>query len=96
VNFEGASLESSTSSVFPNPFNDGEQLMLTLESEVAGAATVSITDALGREVARNKVELPRGGATLPLPSLNGKPAGIYLVHLMLPSGTIKAVKVQKQ
>ena len=96
VNFEGASLESSTSSVFPNPFNDGEQLMLTLESEVAGAATVSITDALGREVARNTVELPRGGATLPLPSLNGKPAGMYLVHLVLPSGTTKAVKVQKQ
>ena len=96
VNFAGASLDASSSSAFPNPFTDTEQLMLSVQSDKEGMATVSITDALGREVTRSQATVPSGGATLPLPSLTGKPAGLYLVHLTLPSGVVKTVRVQKQ
>jgi hypothetical protein len=98
VNFGGASdaVVTSTSSVFPNPFRDGDQLSVNVQSGVAGNAVIQVTDAMGREITRQKAEVNLGSSTMQLPSLDNKPAGVYLVRLALPSGTTQTIKVQKQ
>ena len=98
VSFTGAGniVETSTSSVFPNPFHEGEQLLVNVKSAVAGNATLRITDTLGREVLNQTTEVPAGNSTVALPSLNARPAGVYLVRLTLPGGATQTIKVQKQ
>lgn len=97
VNFGGFSEESAgTSTIFPNPFRDGEQLMMNIKAATEGTATVRVTDAMGREVTRQTVQVPAGASTLAVPSLDGKPAGVYLVRLVLPNGAAQTIKVQKQ
>ena len=98
VNFGGtaAAAVTSTSSVFPNPFHDGEQLVLNVRTAVAGTATVRVMDALGREVARQTAEVSGETAAINLPSLDTRPAGVYLVRLSLPSGATQTIKIQKQ
>jgi hypothetical protein len=98
VNFGGASdaVVTTTSSVFPNPFRDGDQLSVNVQSSVAGKAVIQVTDAMGREITRQQAEVNVGSSTLQLPSLDKKPVGVYLVRLALPSGTTQTIKVQKQ
>lgn len=97
VEFGGLSdVVASTSSVFPNPFRNGEQLMVSLKADVAGKALVRVTDALGREITRQMVDITAGGSTVALPSLDNKPVGVYLVRLTMPNGTTQTIKVQKQ
>ncbi|MDO7875264.1 T9SS type A sorting domain-containing protein [Hymenobacter sp. ASUV-10] len=98
VDFGGKSdaVVSSTSSVFPNPFRDGDQLSVNVQSGVAGNAVIQVTDAMGREITRQKAEVSVGSSTMQLPSLDNKPAGVYIVRLALPSGTTQTIKIQKQ
>ncbi len=97
VSFGGFSEESAgTSSVFPNPFRDGEQLMMNIKAATEGTAMVRVTDAMGREVTRQTAQVPAGASTLAVPSLDGKPVGVYLVRLVLPDGAAQTIKVQKQ
>ena len=97
VNF-GASdvVKVGTSSAFPNPLHNGEQLLVNVQSGTAGSALVRVTDALGREVTRQAAEVLAGSSTLQLPSLDSNPAGMYLVRLTLPNGTSQTIKIQKQ
>ncbi len=98
VNFggAGAAVANTTSSVFPNPFHEGEQLLMSLKTRSTGTAVVRITDALGREVARQQMEVAAEATTLSLPSLDSKPAGLYLVQLALPGGAVQTIRIQKQ
>ncbi len=98
VNFGGSAeaAVASTSSVFPNPFRDGEQLVLSVKTAVSGTATVRVLDALGREVARQTADVSSETGTINLPSLDARPAGVYLVRLSLPSGATQTIKIQKQ
>ncbi|HYE79849.1 MAG TPA: T9SS type A sorting domain-containing protein, partial [bacterium] len=69
----------------PNPFSD--QLAITLASARPLQAHLTLTDALGRLVARQSVALPPGQHQLPLslpaPSI---PPGTYLLTLHTPDG----------
>ena len=96
VNFGGSDVEVAKSSVFPNPLHEGEQLMMSLVSSLEGQATVRILDAMGRQLVSQTETLRAGISTVALPSLDGKPVGVYLVRFVLPDGTAKTIKVQKQ
>ena len=77
----------------PNPF--GASLALTIEAPTAAtAAPLVLTDALGREVLRQAIDLPAGTSQVALPGLAGLPTGMYVLRLTLGGQpyTVKLVK----
>jgi hypothetical protein len=70
-------------SIFPNPTSG----LLTLETStlIGAEATVSVKNAIGQEVFRQKVNRGESGLKI---DLRGKPAGMYLVQLNLGTETL--------
>ena len=82
--------------VYPSPFRgDNLTVALTLPQAVS-TASLTLTDALGRQVLRQSLgALPAGFSQPALPGLTGLPAGLYVLRLALPTG-IQTVKVVKE
>jgi hypothetical protein len=81
-------------SASPNPFR--QQLALRLYSPLANPAVVlTLTDASGRSVHKQPLNLPAGSSQLELRELAGLPAGVYLLHLTL-DGKPLHLKVVKE
>ena len=94
VQFDG--LATAVFAAYPSPFR-GEQLTVALTlPQAVDAATLTLTDALGRQVLRQPLgALPAGFSQPALPGLAGLPAGLYVLRLALPGGS-QSVKVVKE
>lgn len=79
-------------SAFPVPF--AGQLHVTLQAARAGAATLLLTDALGRELRRQPVQLSGQPQQLTLPT-ETLASGVYALRLLLPDGRSQSVQVLK-
>ncbi|MCR5890286.1 T9SS type A sorting domain-containing protein [Hymenobacter sp. J193] len=76
----------------------GSGAILTLNFTLTAplvAAPLTLTDVTGRVLLRRLVSAPAGPATLVVPELAGRPAGLYIVRLVI-DGRPAQVKVVKQ
>lgn len=64
---------------YPNPYH--QTVMLAIQTDQAGEATLSLTNALGQQIRQQRVVLPVGTTTLPLEAADNLPAGVYLIQL---------------
>ncbi|MDO7884724.1 hypothetical protein [Hymenobacter cheonanensis] len=78
----------------PNPFGDKLALLVTLP-QAATAATLTLTDALGREVLRQPIDTLPAGASKLIISAGTLRAGVYVARLALPTGP-QTLRVLKQ
>ena len=83
----------SALSAAPNPF--GGALTLTVQARDAQRTTATLADASGRTVRSLPLDLPAGRSQLPLPGLDGLPAGLYLLRLPL-DGRVQQLKLVKE
>jgi hypothetical protein len=67
--------------VFPNPSGSATPVSLRLQTERSGEVQLTLTDDLGRLVARQTAPLGTGTATLPLAFAAGLPPGVYLLQV---------------
>lgn len=74
-------LEAASAFSFPNPLRSGEQLNLRFELPAPSAATIVVTDILGRTVARHEADFAAGSVLTGLPT-EGWPAGTYVVRIV--------------
>ncbi|GAB2944621.1 hypothetical protein GCM10027048_06850 [Hymenobacter coalescens] len=79
-------------SAYPVPFDN--QLRVAVQAPQAGAATLLLTDALGRELRRQPVQLTGQPQQLQL-STEAVAAGVYSLRLLLPDGRSQALQVLK-
>lgn len=79
-------------SAYPVPF--AGQLHVTLQAAKAGAATLLLTDALGRELRSLPVQLSGQPQQLTLPT-ETLAAGVYSLRLLLPDGRSQSLQVLK-
>ncbi|MBH8569922.1 fibronectin type III domain-containing protein [Microvirga sp. STS02] len=77
----------------PNPF--GETLTLTTQAASAGVVPLTFTDATGRTVLKQLVEVPAGLAKLPIINLSSLPRGMYVLHITL-DGKAQHLKLVKE
>ena len=81
-------------SALPNPFA-GELTLNVTATTAAPETLLTLTDAAGRTVLAQRVDVPAGSSTLSLTNLDRLPTGVYLLHLPL-DGKTQHVKVVKQ
>lgn len=77
----------------PNPFK--EVLYLRTQAAQAVRTTVVFTDASGRPVLRQELEVPAGAAQLTVHGLGQLPRGFYVLHFAL-EGKTQRVKLVKE
>lgn len=95
VSFDGKATEGgATAFAYPNPFTSDVRLNIASVSE--GKGSVRINDMTGRLVAQRQITLVNGVNEVELPNLGELKSGIYLVHVTLPTGEVKNLKVVKQ
>ncbi|RZJ94776.1 MAG: T9SS type A sorting domain-containing protein [Hymenobacter sp.] len=95
VSFDGAVATSVTLVSYPNPFTDNVGLTLEGLTATDGAiAYVKVVDMAGRTVSDQK--LPLNGGSLLLGDLGNLHSGLYLVKVILPDGSTKTVRIQRQ
>ena len=95
VSFDGkANSEGTTAFAYPNPFTS--DVTLSLPSKTEGQGQVIITDMTGRMVSQRPITVGAGNNDVPLSSLGDLRNGIYMMHVTLPSGETKNLKVVKQ
>ena len=95
VSFDGkANSEGTTAFAYPNPFTS--ELHLNLSSKTEGQGQVFITDMTGRTVSQRLIAVSSGNNDVSLTSMGDLKNGIYLMHVTLPSGETKNLKVLKQ
>ncbi|RTQ48604.1 PKD domain-containing protein [Hymenobacter gummosus] len=79
-------------SAYPVPF--GQQLTVALQAAKAGPATLLLTDALGRELRRQPVQLSGAAQQVNMPT-DAIAAGVYTLRLLLPNGRSQSLQVVK-
>ena len=95
VSFDGKATEGgATAFAYPNPFTSDVRLNIASTSE--GKGSVRINDMTGRLVAQRQIALVNGANDVELSNLGELKSGIYLVHITLPTGEVKNLKVVKQ
>lgn len=67
--------------VFPNPSGVATAVAVLLQAEQAGAVQLTLTDAVGRVVARQTAQVAAGTTTLPLESTADLAAGVYALQV---------------
>ncbi|MBP8240176.1 MAG: DUF11 domain-containing protein [Saprospiraceae bacterium] len=72
--------------VYPNPF--AEYCRLKLSSSLSGDALISIYSPLSQQVIQTRVELRPGDTDTELPLPPRLPAGVYIVKVQFPSGSV--------
>lgn len=72
--------------VYPNPF--AEYCRLKLSSNLSGDALISIYSPLSQQVVLTRVELRPGDTDTELPLPPQLPAGVYIVKVQFPSGSV--------
>ncbi|RZJ94961.1 MAG: T9SS type A sorting domain-containing protein, partial [Hymenobacter sp.] len=79
---------------YPNPSALGTAVTLSMRTGQAGAAVLSFTDVLGREVGQQQATLPIGVTTLLLPATSQLATGVYLLRVQQGSQqqTLKLVR----
>lgn len=78
-----AALVAGSLAAYPNPAQD--RLQLTVESKIAGAGTIQVTDMLGRQILLQDVRM-QPGANNPTLEVSSLKAGIYFLTINV-SGT---------
>lgn len=73
--------------VYPNPSSNGDFSLASLQKPGVATAPFTISDAAGRIVQRQGAA-PISAANGRLISLRGQPAGVYLLRLNTPEGTL--------
>jgi hypothetical protein len=73
--------------VYPNPSSNGDFSLASLQKPGVATAPFTITDAAGR-VVKQQGAVPVSAANGRLISLRGQPAGVYLLRLSTPEGTL--------
>lgn len=66
---------------YPNPSAAGADIGLAISTDQAGAATLSLTDVLGRQLSQQALSLPVGATTVPLAGSGQLAPGVYLLRL---------------
>lgn len=74
-------------SLSPNPIHTGEQSTFTVTSNKTFDGDLTLSDASGRILSNEKINIPSGTSDHPL-STEGYPAGIYFVMLHGTSGSL--------
>lgn len=72
--------------VYPNPF--AEYCRLKLSSSLPGDALISVYSPLSQQVLQTRVELRPGDTDTELPLPPQWPAGVYIVKVQFPSGSV--------
>ena len=82
-----------TAQAYPNPA-PAASVQLALAAPAAGAATLSVTDALGRPVLARQLRLEAGANSLALPEAAQWPSGVYVLRVTQGTScqTIKLVR----
>ncbi|MFM7053820.1 MAG: T9SS type A sorting domain-containing protein, partial [Bacteroidota bacterium] len=78
------------SKVYPNPTNG--KLFVEFRAQVAGEHTIFVTDLTGKMIYSEKVDA-NGGSNLKEIDLSGANAGLYMVYVKDPKGSISVNKV---
>ncbi|WP_211320179.1 T9SS type A sorting domain-containing protein [Hymenobacter nivis] len=89
----GGALATSVNG-YPNPFVS--EINLSLQTAVAGQATVSVLDGVGRQVRSWQPTLAAGASNLVLSDLASLPYGLYVVQVRYNDGQTQRLKVVKQ
>jgi hypothetical protein len=66
---------------YPNPSATGSAPALSIRASQAGAAMLLLTDALGRQLGQQQLNLPAGTTLLSLEAAARLTTGVYLLHL---------------
>jgi hypothetical protein len=78
------SSDEAVISIFPNPVGQDQQLNVKVYSPVESSAALQIYTVLGQQVHYKQYTLRKGTQSLEL-SMNGYPAGIYIVRIQIGS-----------
>lgn len=78
---------SASLALYPNPSANGDFSLASLQKPSVATAPFTVTDAAGRVVQRQGAA-PLSAANGRLISLRGQPAGMYLLRLSTPEGTL--------
>ena len=78
------------SKVYPNPTNG--KLFVEFRAQVTGEHNIFVTDLSGKIIYSEKVDA-KGGDNLLEIDLSGAQAGLYMVYVKDPKGTISVNKV---
>jgi hypothetical protein len=66
---------------FPTRLLSGQTLGLRVRTATAGPATLLVTDALGRAIVQQALDLPVGATAISLPATSQWPKGLYLLRV---------------
>jgi Secretion system C-terminal sorting domain len=77
----------ATLSIYPNPSTSGEFVLASLQNPAVATAPLRLYDAQGRLV-RQQPAAPLNEAHGRSVDLRGMPAGVYLLHLSTPDGSL--------
>jgi hypothetical protein len=81
---------------YPNPYNASDAVKLTVQTTSVGTARLRISDLMGREVASQTFTTVSGITEVNLDKAASLSAGSYIAQVILPSGEVKTVRIQKQ
>ena len=90
----GSPVLKSTLQGYPNPFTS--ELGISLTGASAGQGLLRLMDLTGRTIRSQAVQLEGAATSLSFGDLSELKAGMYIVQLVLPSGKVQQLKVQKQ
>lgn len=96
LNFDGATASAVALVAYPNPFNNSDQLGLTLQglAPADGVAYVKIIDMAGRTI--RDQQLPLSGSSISLGDMSSLGSGLYVAKVTLTDGTTQMVRIQKR
>ncbi|WP_173809428.1 malectin domain-containing carbohydrate-binding protein [Hymenobacter caeli] len=80
---------------WPNPLASGEPLSLRISTTAGGAASLLVTDAVGRTLSQQQVALGQGSTTFVLAESAQWPKGLYVLHVQQ-AGRGQSVKVVRK
>ena len=90
----GSPVLKSTLQGYPNPFTS--DLGISLTGASTGQGMLRLMDLTGRTIRSQAVQLEGAATSLSFGDLSELKAGMYIVQLVLPSGKVQQLKVQKQ
>jgi hypothetical protein len=96
VSFSVASNQIAALSVYPNPYNGNDAVKLSLASTSVGTARLRVSDLLGREVANQTFTTVNGATEVTIDQAARLSMGTYMAQVILPSGEVKTIRIQKR
>jgi hypothetical protein len=94
VSFTSGEVLGATLVAAPNPFTDKLAFSFNGITPSVGTAQLTLVDMVGRIVLTERLAL--SSASMEISNLTGLRTGLYVARILLPDGSTKTVRVQKQ